>query len=85
MLRPSSENPSRVVSRDSALIQATIGQPSASQRAATTVESCDFPLPCIPTSTVRGAALPNTASSSASCSRLEMNPIVSMGRLPNRI
>ena len=85
MLRPSSENPSRVVSRDSALIQATSGQPSASQRAATTVESCDFPLPCIPTSTVRGAALPKTASSSASCSRLGMNPIASMGRLPNRI
>ena len=83
--RTSSASPERTASREPADIQATNGHPSASQRAATAVASCDFPLPRMPVSTVRPEAPERTVSNSPSCSRLSTNPDTSMGRLPNRI
>ena len=55
------------------------------QRAATAAASCDFPQPCIPTSTGRGAPAEKTASNRSSCSRLVRKPSASMGRLPKRM
>ena len=82
---PSSTSPERTASRDPAGTQATSGQSSFSQRAATAVASCDFPLPRMPVSTVRPDAPERTAPNSPACSRLSTNPAASMGRLPNRM
>ena len=82
---PSSERPSRTLPRDSALTHATSGHSSSMQRAATAAASCDFPQPCIPTSTVRGATPEKTASNRSSCSLLVMKPSASIGRLPKRM
>ena len=82
---PSSDSPSRTLPRDSALTHATSGHSSSTQRAATAAASWDFPQPCIPTSTVRGAEAEKTARNRSSCSRLVTKPSASIGRLPKRM